>query len=83
MCDGHEVLMEVNDNILLIVGNRQGILDQQISPHPIGLLDSIFIIIIIMIVYYSKILKTNDHTSSKGHIFSLNKLTIDHFHREL
>ncbi len=45
---GHEVLMEFNDNILLIVGNRQGILDQQISPHPIGLLDSIFIIIITM-----------------------------------
>ncbi len=31
---GHKVSMEVDDNILLIVGDPQGILDQQLSPHP-------------------------------------------------
>jgi hypothetical protein len=32
---GHEVLMEVDDNILQIVGDPQGISDHQLWPHPI------------------------------------------------
>ena len=32
--EGHKVLMEVDDNISLIVGNLQGILDQQLKPFP-------------------------------------------------
>jgi hypothetical protein len=32
---GHEVLMKVDDNILLIVGNPQWIVDQPFKPHPI------------------------------------------------
>jgi hypothetical protein len=35
---GHEVLMEVDYNISLIVSNQWGILDQQLKPHPITLL---------------------------------------------
>jgi hypothetical protein len=31
---GHKVLMEVELNILLIAGDSQGILDQQLRPHP-------------------------------------------------
>jgi hypothetical protein len=31
---GHEVLMEVDDNILLIAVNPQGILDEQLRPRP-------------------------------------------------
>jgi hypothetical protein len=34
VCDGYEVLMEVGDNILMIVGDLEGILDQQLRPHP-------------------------------------------------
>jgi hypothetical protein len=32
---GHKALMEVDDSILLIVGNPQGILDQLQRPIPI------------------------------------------------
>jgi hypothetical protein len=32
---GHKVLMEVEDNISLTVGNPQGVLNQQPGPHPI------------------------------------------------
>jgi hypothetical protein len=39
VCSGHEVLMEVDDNILLIVGDLRGILDQHLRPHPIILLN--------------------------------------------
>jgi hypothetical protein len=42
---GHEVLMEVDDNSALIVGDPQGILGQQLRPCPIKLL---FIIVIIL-----------------------------------
>jgi hypothetical protein len=38
---GHEVLMEVDDNILQIVGYPQGILGQQLRPHSIPLLNII------------------------------------------
>jgi hypothetical protein len=34
---GHEVLMEVNDNISLITGDPQGILDQHLWPNLINL----------------------------------------------
>jgi hypothetical protein len=33
---GHEVLMEVDYNSALMVGNPQRILGQQLKPHPIG-----------------------------------------------
>jgi hypothetical protein len=35
---GHEVLMEVDGNITMTVGNPQGILDEQLRPQPIHLL---------------------------------------------
>jgi hypothetical protein len=31
---GHKVLIEANDNILLIAGDPQRILDHQLWPHP-------------------------------------------------
>jgi hypothetical protein len=43
-----EVLMEVDDNGRLIVGNLQGTLGQQLRPYPIHLLK---IIIIILVAY--------------------------------
>jgi hypothetical protein len=36
---GHKVMMEVDDNILPIVGNPQGIFDQLLRPQPICLLN--------------------------------------------
>ncbi len=36
---GHEVLMEVGNNSLLIDGDPKGILDQQLRPRPILLLN--------------------------------------------
>jgi hypothetical protein len=44
----HEVMMEVDDNILLIVGDPHGILDQHIRLHPIFLLK---VNIIVLIAY--------------------------------
>jgi hypothetical protein len=41
---GHEVLMEVDDNILRIVSNPQRILVQQLRPHAINLLNIIIIL---------------------------------------
>ncbi len=35
MCDGHKVLIEVDDNILHVVADPRRILDQQLIPHPI------------------------------------------------
>jgi len=49
VCAGHEVLIEVDDNILLIVGNLQGILDKQQRPHPINLLNIMSSILIIIL----------------------------------
>jgi hypothetical protein len=40
---GYEVLMEVDENILLIVGDPQGISDRQLRPYPIQLLKIIII----------------------------------------
>ncbi len=45
---GHEVLIEIDNYISLIVGDPLGILDQQLRPHPIHLLN----IIIIFINYF-------------------------------
>jgi hypothetical protein len=36
---GHEVLTDVDDKILLIVGNPQRVFDQQLSPCKINLLN--------------------------------------------
>jgi hypothetical protein len=36
---GHEVLMEVDNNILIPVGDLQGILDEQLRPQPINSLN--------------------------------------------
>jgi hypothetical protein len=36
--------MEIDDNILLIAGNPQGILNQQLKPHPIHVLNIIILI---------------------------------------
>jgi hypothetical protein len=47
-CAGHEVLMEVDVNILLIVGDPQGILGQQLRPRSITLLN----IITLLVNYY-------------------------------
>jgi hypothetical protein len=55
---GHKVLMEVDYNILLIVADPQGILDLQIRPHPIPLLN-IFVIFIDYIIHIIR-LKTEE-----------------------
>ncbi len=39
---GSKVLMEVNDNSALIVDDPQRILDQQLRPHQIHFIGSIF-----------------------------------------
>jgi len=38
---GRKVLMEVDDNILMIVGDPRGILDEQLRPRLIHLLNNI------------------------------------------
>jgi hypothetical protein len=54
---GHEVLMEVDNNMLLIVGDPQGILEKHLKPHPINLLKFEYYLL------YKKILnyQTDDH----------------------
>jgi hypothetical protein len=47
---GHKVLMEVDDSISLIFGNPQGILNQQLRPCPIHILN-IFTILIDNILF--------------------------------
>ncbi len=46
VCAGRKVLMVLDYNILLILGNPQRILDQQISLYPILLLNNIIIVVI-------------------------------------
>ncbi len=48
LCAANEVLVEVDDNILLIVGNSWRILDQQLRPKPIYVLNVISILINLM-----------------------------------
>jgi hypothetical protein len=43
ICADHKVLMKIDDNISLTVCDAQGILDQQLRPHPIHLLNIIII----------------------------------------
>jgi hypothetical protein len=47
---GHDVLMEVDDNISLIVVNPHGIFDQQLRSRPIHFLNIIIDYMIINIV---------------------------------
>ncbi len=42
LCAGHKVLIEAGWNSLLIVHNPEGILDQQLRPYPIHLLNNNF-----------------------------------------
>ncbi len=42
---GRKVLMEVDDKSALIVGNLQGILGQQLRPHPVHLLNIIYLLL--------------------------------------
>jgi hypothetical protein len=41
---GYEVLMEIDNSILLIVGDAQGISDHQLRPHPIYSLNIVIIL---------------------------------------
>ncbi len=43
---GRKVLMEVDKNSVRIVGNPQGILGQQLRPHPVHLLNIIAVLFI-------------------------------------
>ncbi len=45
--------MEVDDKLLLIVGDQQGILYEQLTPRPIQLLNIIIIEINYYIIHYS------------------------------
>ncbi len=48
VCAGHKVLAEDDDNIVPIVGDPQGILDQQLKPHTINLLNNIINLIFLL-----------------------------------
>jgi hypothetical protein len=48
---GRKVLAEVDNNILLIVRNQKGILDQQLSPRRIHLLNYIHVIYFLLLSY--------------------------------
>jgi len=60
---GHEVLMEVEDDILLIVGDSQGIFYQQLCPRPNNYLN----ITIISINYILFKLKSIPSTTTEEH----------------
>ncbi len=51
MCTGHKVLMEVDDNPLIIIGDPQGILDQQLSPHSMHLSNILWLLYILILSY--------------------------------
>jgi hypothetical protein len=46
----HKVLMEVDDNISLIVGDQQGIFDQHLRPRPMHFLNILNILILYQII---------------------------------
>ncbi len=46
LCAGHKVLLEVDDNSVLIVGDDQGSLTQKLRAHPVHLLNIITIMLI-------------------------------------
>jgi hypothetical protein len=52
VCADHKVLVEVYNNSALIVGDPQGILGQQLRPHPIYLLNSIITLVLYKIIIY-------------------------------
>jgi hypothetical protein len=45
---GRKVLMEVDDNIWMIIGDLQGILDQQLRPRQIHFLIIVILILIVL-----------------------------------
>ncbi len=53
---GHKILIKANSNILVMVidGSVQGILDEQLRPHPFNLLNNTVIILINFIKLYIK-----------------------------
>ncbi len=53
---GHEVSMEVDDNISLIVEDPQGILEHQHRPRPIHLLNTITLLINYIKLYNNALL---------------------------
>jgi hypothetical protein len=53
VCASHKVLMEVDDNILLIVVNPQGISNQQFCLYPIHLINIIITIIKINYILFN------------------------------
>jgi hypothetical protein len=57
VCTGYEVFMEVDDNILLIVGDPCEILDHTLRPHPIQLLNIIIISIILKYILLDYLIK--------------------------
>ncbi len=52
MRSGHEVLVEVDDNSALIVGYLRGILDLQLRPHQLHLVN-----VIVLYQSHNKLLK--------------------------
>jgi hypothetical protein len=51
---GHNVLMEVDNKISLIIGDPRGIIDQQVRPHAIHLLNIIITLMNCFILYIIK-----------------------------
>jgi hypothetical protein len=49
----HKVFVEFDDRTSLIVADSHGILDQQLRPHPISLLNIVIIILINQIILYT------------------------------
>jgi hypothetical protein len=48
MWASHKVLVEVDDNEQLIIGDQQGILVQQLKTHPIHIINIIVITVILV-----------------------------------
>jgi hypothetical protein len=66
---GRKVLMEVDDNILLIVSDPQGILDQQLRPHPSHLLKITINILNYLSLNYFQKLRTTLFEGGNGYTF--------------
>ncbi len=75
---GHKVLMGVDDMISLIVGDPQGILDEQPRPHPIYLIDIVVLSINYIKLNIIKLLnlrKTSKHLVQRKKQLSFRELT--------
>jgi hypothetical protein len=48
VCAGQNVLVEINGNSALIVVDPQGILGQQLRPHPIHVLYITLIVVVVL-----------------------------------